>query len=194
MAPPAKFAHVVYKTRHLDEMVDWYVRVLECKVHHKDERLAFLTYDDEHHRVAFVNIGPGDEPGRGSAERASFHRPEVGVHHVAYTWNSLADLMDVYRRLKAQNILPIVKLRHGPTLSMYYADPDGNSMEFQVDLLSADAANDFMRGPEFAANPIGEPFDPEAIIAGIEAGKPLAELVLRSDQHAPPGGLAVALR
>jgi hypothetical protein len=45
-------------------------------------------------------------------------------------------------------------LRHGPTLSMYYADPDDNQLEFQIDLLDADAANAIMRSAAFAANPI----------------------------------------
>ena len=191
MAPPAKFAHVVYKTRNLGQMIDWYIKVLECKVQTRTDQLAFLTYDEEHHRIAFVNLGPAET----AEERPgpSFFRPEVGVHHVAYTWSTLGDLIDVYKRLKADGILPIYNVRHGPTLSMYYADPDGNSMEFQVDLMDADNANAFMQGPAFASNPVGEPFEPEELVAGVEAGRPLEELVLRSDQKAPAGGLALVL-
>ena len=180
MAPRIKFAHVVYRTHHLDEMIDWYVHALECRVQHRDDRLAFLTYDDEHHRIALVNLGPphASEPEPGP----SIGRTGVGVHHVAYTWTSLQELMDLYRRLKDSDVLPLRCIRHGPTFSMYYADPDGNALECQIDLLSADDANTFMRGPAFAGNPIGEPFDPEEVIAGLAAGKPVTELVLRSDQ------------
>jgi hypothetical protein len=52
------------------------------------------------------------------------------------------------------------------TLSLYYRDPDGNGLEFQIDLMRADDANEFMSGPAFAANPIGEPFDPARCAAG----------------------------
>ena len=56
MARPSKFAHVVYSTRRFDEMVDWYQRVFEATVVYQNPALAFLTYDDEHHRFAFANL------------------------------------------------------------------------------------------------------------------------------------------
>jgi hypothetical protein len=58
-------------------------------------------------------------------------------------------------------------------MSMYYADPDGNQMEMQVDSFSSsDEANAFMTGPGFAANPIGVEYDPEEVLAKIRAGTP----------------------
>src|ERR1041384_4656797 len=56
MAKPSKFAHVVYSTRRYEEMIDWYQRVFEAKVVYQNPALAFLTYDDEHHRFAFANL------------------------------------------------------------------------------------------------------------------------------------------
>ena len=35
----------------------------------------------------------------------------------------------------------------------------------RIDVLEPEAANAFMAGPAFDANPIGEPFDPEALTA-----------------------------
>jgi hypothetical protein len=64
---------------------------------------------------------------------------------------------------------------------MYYADPDGNQMELQVDAFdSADAANAFMNGPGFAANPIGVEYDPEEILAKIRAGTPGSAFLRRN--------------
>jgi hypothetical protein len=77
-------------------------------------------------------------------------------------------------------------VKHGLTLSMYYADPDGNLMEFQIDVLEPEAANAFMSGPAFEANPIGEPFDPDELAARFEAGRPLDEVIFRSDQEPVP--------
>jgi 3-hydroxy-9,10-secoandrosta-1,3,5(10)-triene-9,17-dione monooxygenase len=176
MSAPSKFAHVVYQTHRFQEMVDWYTRVFEATVRHKDDKLAFLSYDDEHHRMAFLNLGPVEN---GAAPKKA---AGVGVHHVAYTWKNLGVLVDTYKRLKSYGVLPAAPIRHGLTLSLYYQDPDGNMMEFQIDLMGMKAADEFMRGPAFAANPVGEPFDPAELAARYDAGKPVDDMVFRSDQ------------
>jgi catechol 2,3-dioxygenase-like lactoylglutathione lyase family enzyme len=53
---PTKLAHVVYRTRRFDEMLAWYQTVFAAKVQYANPGLAFLTFDDEHHRFAFVNL------------------------------------------------------------------------------------------------------------------------------------------
>ena len=53
---PQRFVHIVYRTRRFDAMLDWYQRVFGARIQHRDPALAFLTYDDEHHRFAFVNL------------------------------------------------------------------------------------------------------------------------------------------
>jgi len=183
VAAPSKFAHVVYNTHRYREMIDWYLMVFEAKVQHGDDRLTFLTYDDEHHRFAFLNLGPmPDEPPAPKLGKGP------GVNHVAYTWRDLGEFVELYKRLKQQGVLPVRPIRHGLTLSMYYADPDGNLMEFQIDVLDPDAANAFMAGPAFEANPVGEPFDPDELVARYEAGTSLDDVVFRSDQTPVPLG------
>lgn len=176
MASPSKFAHVVFNTHRYEEMIAWYLRVFEARVQHRGERLAFLTYDDEHHRFAFVNLGPAP------ADLAPRAPNQVGVNHLAYTWRNLGELIDLYKRLKADGILPYRPIRHGPTLSLYYRDPDGNQLEFQIDLLAPDDANAFLQGDAFKANPIGEPFDPDVLVARVESGAAADTLIFRSDQ------------
>ncbi|QQS14620.1 MAG: VOC family protein [Rhodospirillales bacterium] len=177
MVAPSKFAHVVYNTHRYEEMIDWYLKVFEARIQHRDDRLAFLTYDDEHHRFAFLNLGP--MPPGGLPARIG---NEVGVNHLAYTWNGLGELVGTYKRLKAMGVTPFRPIRHGLTLSMYYRDPDHNGLEFQIDLMDAALANDFMAGEAFAANPVGEPFDPDALAARYESGRPVDDLIFRSDQ------------
>ena len=53
MVKPVKFAHVVYMTRRFEQMIAWYRDVFEAEVVYENPALAFLTYDDEHHRFAF---------------------------------------------------------------------------------------------------------------------------------------------
>ena len=62
---PAKFAHFVLRTGQLDTMAEWYRTVLNARIVFRDERLCFLSYDDEHHRLALINM-----PGAGVLQRA----------------------------------------------------------------------------------------------------------------------------
>src|SRR5208283_628790 len=51
---PTKFAHAVLRTNKFRQMVDWYQTVLQANVVFENEMLAFMTYDDEHHRLAIA--------------------------------------------------------------------------------------------------------------------------------------------
>jgi catechol-2,3-dioxygenase len=172
---PAKFVHVVYRTRRFEQMLRWYQTVFDAKVQHQNPALAFLTYDAEHHRFAFANLDILQPEGTEVDRRGM-----IGVDHVAYTYASLNDLFENYAQLKAQGIRPYWCIHHGVTVSMYYADPDGNQMEFQVESYgSNEEANAFMAGPHFAANPIGVEYDPEVWLARLRAGAPASEFLLR---------------
>jgi hypothetical protein len=66
---------------------------------------------------------------------------------------------------------------------MYYRDPDGNRMEFQVDCCAdAAEAHAFMHSAAFAANPVGVEVDFEALLAQYRGGKPTEALLTQ------PGG------
>ena len=132
MVAPSRFCHVVYRSHHVEEMVEWYIHVFEARVQHRTGNVAFLTYDDEHHRFAIVRLDGKPTPDTLGPGR---------VAHVAYAWKSLDELLENYKRLKDIGVLPVRPTRHGLTLSMYYQDPDGNGLEFQIDLLDEDAAS-----------------------------------------------------
>lgn len=173
MVAPAKFAHIVFRTNQLDTMIDWYCTLLEAHVAYRDKGIAFLTYDDEHHRVALV------------ANETYVPRPEgksVGFYHAAFAFRNLGELLGNYERLKAIGVLPWRPINHGPTVSMYYRDPDGNDIEMQVDSFPDSAsANAWMQSEAFARDPIGIPFDPEEMIRKYRAGVPEPELLRRPD-------------
>lgn len=164
MVKPVKFAHVVYQTRRYDEMIAWYQAVFEADVVHQDPALAFLTYDDEHHRFAFANLDVLN-PGGGN------ERGTIGVNHVAYTYTNVPDLLHTYARLRDAGIKPYWSIHHGTTLSAYYQDPDDNRMEFQVDAGTLAEATAYMSGPAFFANPIGVEVDFEKLLARYNAGE-----------------------
>ena len=167
-------AHVVYTTRRFDEMVSWYQNVFEAKVQYQNPVLAFLTYDDEHHRFAFANLSVLNPNGVDTDEPA-----KTGVNHVGYTY---ANLGDTYARLKQLGITPYWRVHHGLTLSMYYQDPDRNRMEFQVDCCAnAEEAHVFMHSDAFAANPIGVEIDPDALLEKYKSGVPVETLLVQPE-------------
>lgn len=173
---PKRFVHVVYRTRRFDAMVAWYRVVFDAKVQYQNPALAFLTYDEEHHRVAIANMALLDPQGSDVDRKG-----QIGVDHVAYTYDTLDELLDSYEQLKALGIRPYWCVHHGITVSMYYGDPDGNQMEFQVDCFdSNDAANAYMHGPHFNTNPIGVEYDPDEWITRRRAGAPLSEFLTRA--------------
>jgi hypothetical protein len=100
---------------------------------------------------------------------------------VAYTYDSLKDLAQNYVHLKSLGITPYWCLHHGITISMYYGDPDGNRMEFQVDVYDTnEEANAFMTGPGFAENPIGVEFDPDVLSQRVLSGEPESNFLIRT--------------
>lgn len=169
---PAKLAHLVFKTRDKRRLMDWYATVLAARNVFENDFIGFLTYDDEHHRVAVI-------------EDASLAPPDpraCGLHHAAFTYEDLPSLLQTYRRLRAAGIAPAHAINHGPTTSIYYADPDGNRVELQIDNFAdpGEAAAWFASGA-FAENPIGVDFDPEVLCARMAAGESLASLTRRPD-------------
>jgi catechol-2,3-dioxygenase len=154
-------------------MLNWYTLVFDADIHHQNPAMAFLSYDGEHHRLAMIDLDVV-RPDDTEAEKQGL----VGVDHVAYTYAGLDDLLDTYEHLKEKQVTPYWCVHHGITASMYYKDPDGNQMEFQVDCFeSGDEAVDYMNGPKFEANPVGVEYDPEDWLARRRAGATVSELL-----------------
>ncbi|MFN2530688.1 MAG: VOC family protein [Pyrinomonadaceae bacterium] len=186
MSKPSKLAHVVYMTKRFDEMISWYQSVFEAKVQYQTPAFAFLTYDDEHHRFAFANmavISPNGEETNAVSK--------IGVNHVGYTFADVGELLNNYDRLKQLGINPYWGVHHGVTLSVYYQDPDGNRMEFQVDCCAnADEAHTYMHSEAFAVNPIGVDIDPDALLAQYRSGVSAAALLIQPE--GPPSLIPAA--
>jgi hypothetical protein len=154
--------------------------VLQANVVHENPFITFLTFDDEHHRLAILNNGSlADRP-----------LDAVGVDHVAYTYASAADLLGNYERLTALGIAPTTCIHHGPTLSMYYQDPDRNQVEVQVDAFDTkQELFGYFRSGAFAKNPIGVLYDPDALLKRWKEGASERELLQPLEGPPPPGAM-----
>ena len=183
----ATLHHVNLKTTRLREMIDWYGTVVGLKPQHVAPIGAFLTNDAASHRLAlFAFPGMSDDVDKDS---------HTGLHHTAFEFSSLDELFGNFARLRTLGITPSVCLDHGPrdrseqeeargqtasarAISMYYADPDRNVVELQVDNFHDWAkSSEYMRtSQEFAANPIGVLFDPSRAYDAFQTGKTHEEL------------------
>lgn len=167
--------HVNLKTTRLQEMIEWYGKVVGIEVVFANAFAAFTSNDAANHRIAFL-FSPllRDDPER---------QTHTGMHHVAFEYASVDDLLDTWRRLhKEPGLEPHMALDHGMTLSFYYVDPDGNSVELQADWFGDWAkSKQWMReSPEFAADPVGTFVDPASLVAARKAGATLDELHRRA--------------
>ncbi|KIW07308.1 uncharacterized protein PV09_02158 [Verruconis gallopava] len=151
-------------------MKQFYIDFLGAQTELETDMICFLRYDDEHHRVAIVGL-----PNLRSRDRST-----AGLEHIAFTYNTVEDLFKSYHQRKALGMKPIWCVNHGPTLSIYWADPDGNQIETQVDVFdSPEEASTLMRTSDFAQNPFGVDFVVEEFEKRMAAGEPLKDLLKR---------------
>jgi catechol-2,3-dioxygenase len=173
--PSPTLHHVNLKTRRLQTLIEWYGTVCGMRPNFQYPTGAWLTNDAANHRLALLQVpGLADDP-----EKIR----HTGMHHMAFEFRSMNDLLDTYERLKGEGILPHGCLDHGMTTSCYYVDPDGNSVELQCDNFGGDWArsSDYMRtSPVFAANPIGVHIDPDRLVAARKAGAAAEEIHRRA--------------
>lgn len=172
---PAKLAHFVLRTSRYTELVAWYKTVLNAHAVFENEFITFLSYDDEHHRVAIIDT-------KGLADQQN---GVAGIHHIAFTYERLSQLLENYEKLAKLDILPVYSINHGPTTSLYYADPDLNQLEFQVENYgTVEESSEFFFSEAFAENPIGVEIDPGELLQRLRAGEPDSDLKKRRNDGA----------
>jgi len=168
---PTRMSHVVLNTRpeNYETMVSWYRTVFEAELAYANNEVAFLGFDEEHHRIAIAAVPHVVEP-----------RPRSwGLNHFAFTYESLEDLLATYERLKDEDIRPYWPILHGPTTSLYYKDPDLNRVELLCDNMDEQELLEFFESGAFDENFMGIIFDPEEMHARLKAGVPKKELTRR---------------
>jgi len=146
MIHPKKVGHVVLKVIDLKRAEQFYTEVLGFEVASRLNRPrgVFFTLGDQHHDLAVLQVPPESEPVK---ER------QVGLHHVALQVASFAELKEAYRTLKDRGITITRTVDHLITKSIYFLDPDGNSLELYCDV-GEDGLERIRRGDASALNPL----------------------------------------
>jgi catechol 2,3-dioxygenase-like lactoylglutathione lyase family enzyme len=167
---PAKLAHVVLVTAKFEAAKAWYATVLNAHPSYENAQVCFMTYDDEHHRIGIINMPDLKPTPPGS----------VGLDHLAFTYDDLGQLLATFQRLKAEGIEPYWTINHGPTVSFYYRDLDGNKVELQYDVFRTVSDIDaFFASGAYDENFMGIVIDPEDLLRRYEAGEDLDALTVR---------------
>lgn len=169
------FHHALLKTARMEELIDWYAKVVGIEPVFQAPGIAFLSNDAANHRISVV--GNPD-----FLSNPDFRR-SVGMHHLAFEFDSVDDLLDAWQRLYDDyGFEPHVAVHHGMTLSFYYVDPDNNSVELQADVFGDwKKSKQWMRtSPLFKADPIGKFVDPAKMVAARATGMTEKELLRRA--------------
>src|SRR5262245_5313956 len=96
--PRPTLHHVNLKTCRLDEMIDWYGKVVGTTLVFKFIGGAWLTNDEANHRIALLTSSRlRDDP-----EKLG----HSGMHHFSFEHKSHDDLFSTYLRLSALGIEP----------------------------------------------------------------------------------------
>ena len=164
-------AHYGLRTKNLSGMIDWYKKFLGAEVQFEMGFGAFMTFDDDHHRIV---IFTEDDIVDKTATTA-------GVDHIGIGLPDFAALIENYERLKSYGITPSIPVNHGFTTSLYYDDPDGNQIELTVDnFQTKEQCAEWMRGEKMAAAmtppDFGQLFDPEELVRKFRDGASHEEL------------------
>lgn len=155
---PAYISHYGIRAQRYREMIEWYKKVFRAKIQHENEFLAFMTFDEEHHRLVIFE------------DAATVAKPQnaAGIDHVGYGFASFGELVSTYERLKEDGITPFAPLNHVFTTSLYYRDPDDNEVELSVDNFPTKSECDaFVRSErmdEIGRPPFGYVFDPDELV------------------------------
>jgi catechol 2,3-dioxygenase len=101
-------------------------------------QLVFMSVSpDSHHQVLLAS-------GRDPESRTST------INQLSFKLGNLDELRTMYRRVRDYGVDKLLPLNHGNSWSIYFSDPEGNTIELYCD------------SPWYVSQPHGDPFDPEA--------------------------------
>jgi|SRR5271157_4410119 len=131
-----KLQHVGLTTPNLDAMLDWYRKVLGLTVNKRVDvpagqpgrppfrAVAFGSNDEINHRISFFEMPEiSVDPDRNRHAK---------VQHIAFSYDTLDDLLGTHIRLKELGIHPVWAADQFFQTAIYYEDPDGNIVELNV--------------------------------------------------------------
>ena len=133
---PMYLQHVNIYVRNAERSKQWYEDLLGLHTYeYRPGWAAFMSADEEQsHEVALMQVGD-DAPLQ--------QKGQVGLNHMAWRFESLDDLKDLYRRIKAKGVKIDHIADHGISLGIYLRDPHGNGVEVFYEMPRAEWPVDY---------------------------------------------------
>lgn len=129
-APRAYFSHTGFYVNDIELMTTFYCKLLGLEITDRatlkafpgEPKIVFLSSDpEEHHQIVLIegrSHGTGREP---------------MIQQISFRVESLADLRTMKVAVEESGITDIKFMNHGTSWSIYFADPDDNTIECFVD-------------------------------------------------------------
>ncbi|MBV8303056.1 MAG: VOC family protein [Acidimicrobiia bacterium] len=146
--------HAVLYVSNVERTVKFYEDALGFRVVMGMGGAAFLKApgSDNDHDLGLFEVGPGAGPSQAG-------RGTVGLYHLAWEVETLAELQDIGQRLGRMGAL-VGASDHGTTKALYAKDPDG--IEFEVSwLVPAELIDDDVRQARSTVKPLNLPAEIE---------------------------------
>jgi catechol 2,3-dioxygenase len=154
--PIKKVGHVVLKCQDLEKAREFYVDVLGMTLAKFDpNRGMFLRFNDYHHDIAIFKTGPDADPPK---------QNQVGLVHVALVVDDLDTVKAWYAKLKAKGVPIVGTADHAVTNSMYFKDPEGNTLEIYCEVPFS-VYDWHTQGMGFIAHPLNLETEPAEVAA-----------------------------
>jgi catechol 2,3-dioxygenase len=164
--------HVAFVTGNLQEMKDWYaialgmMPVAETSGLGGGIKTVWLNYGETNFRLMLTQVD-GLAPGQ----------PASHLRRLSFAFPNMDDMLNMYARLNSLGIVPVHAANHGAYTSFYYEDPDKNVLELTVDnFKTPEECVKHLGSPEFAANPMGTPVEPDRMVIQRSEGMSIEEL------------------
>ncbi|MGI5460974.1 VOC family protein [Streptomyces sp. CA-249302] len=137
-----QLTHMGINVYDIKKMEEFYTQVLGLVVTDRGRGknfkadLVFMSVDpNTHHQVALAS---GRDP----------ESPRSTINQISFHLDTLDELRVMYLKVKEYGVEALKPLNHGVSWSVYFFDPEGNTVELYVD------------SPWYIAQPHGDLFDP----------------------------------
>ena len=133
--------HAVLGVRDAQRSVAFYTEVLgmELVTFLEDMQMAFLSFGEHDHDLAVIKV-PEEQPVGSS-----------GLAHTAIEVDGGEDqLQDLHTMLRSRGVEVELTAHHVLTKSFYVLDPDGNRLEFYVQLMATPDAKRYLQSARVA--------------------------------------------
>lgn len=158
--------HVGIYVTNLARMTRFYTEIMNLHISDRGHgfsmpiNIVFLTADPtKHHQLVLAEGRPEDAPS--------------SINQASFKVDSLDELRTMFRRVQAEGVNRLRSINHGNAWSVYFEDPEGNTIEIYLDT------------PWYVSQPHGDLLDLSLSDAAIFE---LTEAMCRKDEHFMPIG------